>query len=206
MTDHAATWQTLTATERALLIGARSRGGVILDNPDWAPDCGTLFQRGLVGKHEAALTLAGHELADWANTRTEQEGPPMPDTTACGDCAVVPGQRHLDGCSVARCKACGVQALQCDRHSDQPVTTWTGEWPGEVECREFGWWARWTVVTKYSPDGLPDSGKLVPCPADHPHARTDLNRLAMAAAIGEIAWSSARERYVRPAAGQRGEA
>ncbi len=64
--DHFATWEALTPDERALVLAAAGRGGEILDNPDTAPDCGTLVERGLVGKHEVALTPAGHALATWA--------------------------------------------------------------------------------------------------------------------------------------------
>ena len=67
--DHAAAWQHLTDDERALLLAAKGRGGEILDNPDWAPDCGQLVKLGLVGKYEVALTPAGHALADWVNKR-----------------------------------------------------------------------------------------------------------------------------------------
>jgi hypothetical protein len=63
---HAAAWRNLTDDERALLLAAKGRGGEILDNPDWAPDCGRLVELGLVGKYEVALTPAGHALADWA--------------------------------------------------------------------------------------------------------------------------------------------
>lgn len=57
----------LTSAEVILLLEAKARGGVLLDNPHWAPDCGTLRKRGLVGKYEIALTQAGHALADWLN-------------------------------------------------------------------------------------------------------------------------------------------
>lgn len=115
----------------------------------------------------------------------------------CPDCAVKPGAQHQDGCDVALCVGCGQQALQCGAHLDTPMQTWTGVWPGEVECREWGWWARWTIVTEYSTDGRPDSGPLVPCSVEHPDARTDLNRLAVAGMRGEVVWSRERERYVR---------
>lgn len=124
---------------------------------------------------------------------------------SCPDCGVDPGERHMESCDVARCVICGEQELQCyadDEHglADPdlpPMQTWTGLWPGVAECREWGWYARWTVVTEYSPDGLPDSGEMVPCPPDHPHAMPDLNRLVLAADRGEITWDRQRERYVR---------
>lgn len=130
---------------------------------------------------------------------------PAVSSRQCHDCGVMPGERHDEGCDVALCVVCGLQQLQCDPEAEHgltgpdlpPMQTWTGEWPGEAECREWGWWARWTVVTEYSPDGRPDSGPTVPCSADHPDALADLNRLRVAECRGEIAWSRERERYVR---------
>lgn len=54
----------------------------------------------------------------------------------CPDCGVMPGERHREGCDVARCVGCGQQALQCDRHLDRPMQTWTGRWPGSEEIEE----------------------------------------------------------------------
>jgi hypothetical protein len=52
----------------------------------------------------------------------------------CADCAVRVGERHEDGCDVARCVGCGRQALMCDKHyGTVPMQTWTGRWPGSVE-------------------------------------------------------------------------
>ena len=80
-----------------------------------------------------------------------------------------------------------------------PMQTWTGEWPGVAECREWGWYARWTLVTAYSRYGRPDSGPEECCGPDNPDAHEDLNRLALAAATGEVVWNRERERYERPA-------
>lgn len=69
MTDHAATYAALTDDERALLVGAKSRGGEVWDGGELAPDCGTLVARGLVGRYEVGLTQAGHALAEWITAR-----------------------------------------------------------------------------------------------------------------------------------------
>lgn len=122
----------------------------------------------------------------------------------CPDCGVVPGKRHEEGCDVARCVICGQQQLQCDPEEEHgltgpdlpPMQTWTGEWPGEAECREWGWWARWTEFSGYGRDDVPDTGSFVECAPDHPHAYPNLSRLASAAALGKITWSRERERYV----------
>jgi hypothetical protein len=119
--------------------------------------------------------------------------------TECGDCAVPVGSPHVDGCDVARCTECGWQRISCG-HGDADVgwgAVWTGEWPGDEECRELGWYSRWTIVTEYSRDGRPDSGPTVPCDPDHPDAHYALNRLAAAAAQGVLTWDRERQRWVR---------
>ena len=116
----------------------------------------------------------------------------------CPDCGVRPGQRHENGCDVSRCPECGHQALACGLHRESGQSTWTGEWPGDAECREFGWWARWTLTTQYSRNGRPDSGPSVRCDADHPDAHPDLTRLTLAGIRGELRWDRDRERWVRP--------
>lgn len=95
----------------------------------------------------------------------------------CPDCGVQPGQRHDSGCDVSRCPECGVQAVQCGEHLDAGQSTWTGEWPGDVECREWDWWT--TIVL------LGGRRQVV----------ENLNRLPIAAARGEIYWDKAGERY-----------
>jgi hypothetical protein len=108
----------------------------------------------------------------------------------CPDCAVAPGERHDGGCDVARCLATGQQRLQCDGrdegypHADHDCGTdvWTGEWPGDVECREFGWWVQ---------DRCAEGMGWVPCAADAPGATEDLNRLAQ-----DARWSPEQARWV----------
>lgn len=99
--------------------------------------------------------------------------------TPCPDCGVEPGTRHEDGCDVSRCPECGEQALQCEEHSESGQSAWTGSWPGDVECREWDWW---TSVTH--PDGTTEM-------------TADLNRLARAAAFGEVRWDKQTERYLK---------
>lgn len=72
----------------------------------------------------------------------------------CPDCAVVPGERHIPGCDVARCSICGHQDISHDDPEDpealadpdhdwficehsQP-SIWHGEWPGWNEARAMG--------------------------------------------------------------------
>jgi hypothetical protein len=57
--------------------------------------------------------------------------------TNCHDCNAKPGEQHKEGCDVARCTVCGVQAIQCYEHLDAPMDTWDGLWPGTKECYEL---------------------------------------------------------------------
>jgi len=74
-------------------------------------------------------------------------------TSDCGECAAKPGEPHDDGCDVARCMQTGGQRLSCRQDHDHGQNVWTGTWPGEAECREFGW---------LTADGGPDLGRLHP--------------------------------------------
>jgi hypothetical protein len=145
----------------------------------------------------------------------------------CTDCGAKPGTPHQVGCDTELCVLCGQQALFHVTYDEEdglpegpavcPETgevipdepgIWTGVWPGVLECREFGWYARWTsyvdwidgeiVVTEHPTDRVPvpNSGESIPCEASHPHAHEDLNRLALAAATGEVVWSRDLQRFV----------
>lgn len=56
----------------------------------------------------------------------------------CHDCAASPGERHMEGCDVARCTSCGGQRLACDCEDGEP-DIWDGMWPGTRECYENKW-------------------------------------------------------------------
>ena|GEM_PF-3008169 len=118
--------------------------------------------------------------------REETEGRQM---TICHDCAVEPGQPHLDGCDVARCLATGRQRLDCDC-GQCGKDVWTGEWPGLAECREYGFWCYWHGPEW--PDASPRGRGWVRCEADHPKAREDLNRLH-----SECRWDKSSGKWVR---------
>ena len=66
---------------------------------------------------------------------------------------------------------------------DQGKLPWTGEWPGNSECREFDLWCFWG----------PDYGEhgWVECDKDHPGAKEDLNRLATF-----CKWDKNQKKYV----------
>jgi hypothetical protein len=124
----------------------------------------------------------------------------------CTDCQAGPGEEHGDGCDVARCLAYGTQRLQCgdgkrlvvyglhpwgspivdyvtDGH-DCGRDVWTGRWPGEAECEEYGLWA------VFVPDGDPS---WQPVPAGTPGAVPDLNRL-----LSQGRWDAGRRSWVWP--------
>ena len=114
----------------------------------------------------------------------------------CPDCQVVPGQVHEVGCDVARCTLCGWQRLSCEHrdslddgeyYSDKAWSTWTGRWPGDLECEEFGWWVQ---------DRCAEGLRFVACSPDAPGARADLNRLRYEEIRGVIRWSAHDQRYV----------
>lgn len=57
----------------------------------------------------------------------------------CPDCAVEPGQCHVNGCDVERCSVCGSQKLSCDCEGhDKRFARWSGFWPGELESKALG--------------------------------------------------------------------
>lgn len=76
----------------------------------------------------------------------------LPPEPHCPDCGVGIGQAHIEGCDVARCLATGLQRLGHAPSCRCPQDVWTGRWPGEAECEEFGW--------TYGP-GLPDLNRLL---------------------------------------------
>jgi hypothetical protein len=58
---------------------------------------------------------------------------------------------------------------------------WTGEWPGQEECREFGWYAK-----------LVSGVGWVQCDQDDAGANPDLNRLYV-----EAEWDPLSRRFVK---------
>ena len=108
----------------------------------------------------------------------------------CPRCHTQPGCLHFPGCSVEQCPYCGHQLLSCccdglgigEVPADDRLP-WTGRWPGEVECEEFGWFAE-AVPGGWKPvDGKPG-----------PKAIPDLNRLR-----AEARWDRKHKRFVRKA-------
>ena len=103
----------------------------------------------------------------------------------CPDCGAKPGEQHTEWCDVERCPDCGGQLISCDCEGEftAPRVPWSGEWPGVMECREFGWYSKM----------VPGKG-WCPCSKDDPEAGEDLNRLFRAAV-----WSKEQGRFILPA-------
>lgn len=38
----------------------------------------------------------------------------LSERASCGDCGVIEGQIHVDGCDMERCAFCGHQRISCD--------------------------------------------------------------------------------------------
>ena len=58
----------------------------------------------------------------------------------CPDCHVKPGERHLDGCDIALCTACGYQRISCGHRGSAAgwEQLWTGIFPGKIEQAMYG--------------------------------------------------------------------
>ena len=96
----------------------------------------------------------------------------------CPSCVAAVSEQHEATCDVARCLTTGWQRRGCSEAAPEQQRgsnrtfpdcghdVWTGRWPGEEECVEFGWFAR-----------LDPAHGWVPCAAEAPGAAPDLNRL-----------------------------
>lgn len=112
----------------------------------------------------------------------------MAELSNCGDCGAMPGELHDAGCDVERCADCGGQWISCGcpNPARHPRLIWTGQWPGDAEAIEFGWFVR---------EIKDASGRHVrweACEADDEGARPDTSRLRM-----QARWDAAAGRYVK---------
>ena len=58
----------------------------------------------------------------------------------CPDCAVAPGEKHLQDCDIERCSVCGKQFVSCRCLAhDKNFARWVGFFPGEIECYALGY-------------------------------------------------------------------
>jgi hypothetical protein len=56
------------------------------------------------------------------------------NSSACPDCGVKIGDRHLNMCDVERCLRCGSQRISCNCDDSVGHGIWTGIWPGCIEA------------------------------------------------------------------------
>lgn len=63
---------------------------------------------------------------------------------------------------------------------------WSGEWPGALECREFGFWSKWVEGRGWVECGPGEAG-----------ASESLNKLTYEACYGKIKWDKQRKRWVK---------
>jgi hypothetical protein len=121
----------------------------------------------------------------------------MSRSEACPDCGAAINQVHASGCDVERCTVCGGQRLSCEcartTAHDPWEARWRGEWPGALECRERGWYAKFFRAEELDELRASDPaelarlmalparpttvGRWVACDAGEPGAIEDLNRL-----------------------------
>ncbi|MFE9679189.1 hypothetical protein ACFYO5_34590 [Streptomyces sp. NPDC006259] len=134
--------------------------------------------------HVLAKTLVDHK-AGWIGARLQHlavvaaqnrftNGP-------CPRCLVSVGSLHMDHCTVARCAFTGLQRFGCGHGGDRCRTTWSGQWPGDAECIEYGFYSR------IGPNGWES------CSADASDAMPDINRL-----YSECRWDVRTQRMVLP--------
>jgi hypothetical protein len=135
---------------------------------------------------------------------TKNPGGTMTNHDTCPDCGAPVNAPHTDGCDVARCLHDGGQRLMHEIAGGSPTVVeidgeliigtvyyghdcgrdvWTGLWPGEAECAEFGWWVQ---------DRCDEGLGFVPCAPDAPGATQDLNRL-----YRDARWDRAAGRWRR---------
>lgn len=98
----------------------------------------------------------------------------------CPSCDVPPSTFHDGRCDVARCAHTGLQRANC-HPGNTCNTVWTGQFPGEPECIEYGFYCR------------PAPGGYEPCNAHDPGAMPDFNRL-----YRECRWDPATQRMTLP--------
>lgn len=97
----------------------------------------------------------------------------------CPSCNSAIGALHRETCDVERCSRCGGQRISCGCDVGNRIA-WSGYWPGDLECVEFGFFCQSV------------NGKFVACDANAPNAMPDLNRLHV-----ETVWRADLGRRVR---------
>jgi hypothetical protein len=101
-------------------------------------------------------------------------------TDNCPSCNVSTDARHRERCDMACCSICGFQRFGCG-HTNGDGGIWTGDWPGKVECREFGFYSRFAPGRGWEIARSDDEGAV-----------EDLNTIYVKGAAGELVWNGVR--------------
>ena len=96
----------MTETGRKFLY----RGAIVIEGWPEQMLAAQAITTDLIGDREVPRVRYGEEADDWgANQRP------------CGDCAVIKGELHVEGCDVERCANCGGQRISCECNDDEEV-------------------------------------------------------------------------------------
>lgn len=83
----------------------------------------------------------------------------------CYLCSVAIDEMHLEGCGIARCSKCGLQAIGCGCDNWWDVDLWSGFYPGDIECARLGYWCKfdngWKTCDESDPNAVPDLNKYI---------------------------------------------
>ncbi|MCX5206681.1 M48 family metallopeptidase [Streptomyces sp. NBC_00237] len=131
----------------------------------------TLTLHTIANTHELDRTLP--TLWTGSLTTTPHTTTPTPSDN-CPECSTPPNTLHTNWCDIARCALTGMQRHDCHPNCN---TIWTGTYPGQAECEEYGFYWR------MGPNGYEH------CNADTPGADHDFNRL-----YNECTWDVATQR------------
>ncbi|MEU8333387.1 hypothetical protein [Micromonospora sp. NPDC048839] len=139
------------------------------------------------GRQPAARTPSVRAAGATARPTSTEE--PVDDLLrgTCPACSATIGETHADDCDVAECLVRGLKRMYCQALVDPEghdcgASTWTGDWPGHREAREFGWHVRWDV----------EAQTWARCDPDVPGSGPDLNRLYQHAR-----WDPSARRWLR---------
>ena len=96
-------------------------------------------------------------------------------------CGINPATMERDHPDIYRNGPTEAMYQQWDKAWGDRRTRWTGVWPGEAECVEYGWYAKLVAGVGWQS-----------CTADDPEAHPNLNRLVL-----ECVWDVNQQKFVR---------
>lgn len=131
--------------------------------------------------------VASRHVCDMEHQAAEDEA------STCYECTARVGRAHRAGCPIAICLVTGRPRLDCAAKHDCGYDCWSGELPGDAECREYGLFSDWVDSEGRSipPHDHVTPGRWVDATADDPYAVADMDRLHE---LGR--WDRKRQRWV----------